>query len=269
MPDGRWDLGYNPDRPSDKTVAVIRFENLAGEPIAIYTNYAVHGVVMFTSVTKGEGWEVTGDLPGGTSRYVEDHYGKGVVTLWTSGAAGDQNPIYMSLYNQVKPGTFDEGAAGYALLDTQVRRLGEEVVRVADSIKPETAPIHVWGTTKTPVCPGQKVAWDKEKKQYTVTAQPEVGVPLSLITIGDIAIGGVAGEPVTAIGQHFKQASPLPKAILVNHAGPSIGYIPQDSSYPLRTFEVTASRLKEGCSEPTIVNGLVDMIKSSPAVEIK
>lgn len=266
MPDGRWNLGFNPDRPSDKTVAVIRFDNMAGEPIAIYTNYAVHGVVMFTSVTNGEGWEVTGDLPGGTSRYVEEHYGKGLVALWTSGAAGDQNPVYMSLYNQVKAGTHDEGAAGYALLDVQVRRLGEEVVRVADTIKPEAAAVRVSGATKTPTCPGQRVAWDKDKKEYTVTALPDVGIPLSLITIGDIAIGGVAGEPVTGIGQHFKQASPTAKTIIVNHAGPSIGYIPQDESYPLRTFEVTASRLKEGCSEPAIVNGLVELIKASPAV---
>jgi hypothetical protein len=86
-----------------------------------------------------------------------------------------------------------------------------------------------------------------------------------MIVIGNIAIGGVAGEPVSIIGQHFKQASPLPNTIIVNHAGPTIAYIPDDASYPLRTFEVRGSRLKEGCSEPAIINGLVELIKKSSA----
>jgi hypothetical protein len=265
MPDGRWNIGFNPDRPTDKTVAVIRFDNLSGEPIAIYANYAVHGTVMYQSVTKGKGWQVSGDLPGNTSRYVEEHYGKGVVAVFTSGAAGDQNPMYMSVYNQVSPGTKDEGAAGWAILDVQSRRLGEEIVRVEDGIKPGSGAIRVWGGKSMPTCPGQRIAWDKSANQYTVTALPPIGIPLTVIRIGDIAIGGVAGEPVSLIGQHFKQASPLPQTIIVNHAGPTIGYIPDDASYPLRTFEVTGSRIKEGCSEPTIVNGLVELVKKSSA----
>jgi hypothetical protein len=261
---GRWHLGYNPERPSDKTVAVIRFENLAGEPIAIYANYAVHGVVMFQVVTKGEGWEVSGDLPGNTSRYVEDHYGKGTVALWTSGAAADQNPVYMALYNQEKPGLVDEGPAGYALLDVQSRRLGEEVVRVADTIKPASSPMSVWGARKMVSCPGQRIAFDQASGQFTVTPKPPVDIPLSVLTIGDIALPGVAGEVETTIGWHLMKSSPFPKTILVTHAGPSIGYIPDDASYPLRTFEVTASPLKEGCSEDAIVNGLVDLMKTKP-----
>ena len=60
----RYTLGFNPDRPSDKTVEVIKFENLSGEPIAILINYAVHAVVLFTAMTKGEQREVSADLPG-------------------------------------------------------------------------------------------------------------------------------------------------------------------------------------------------------------
>jgi neutral ceramidase len=44
--DGGWMLGYNPDGVSDKTVAVIKFENMSGEPFAIFTNYGVHGTVL-------------------------------------------------------------------------------------------------------------------------------------------------------------------------------------------------------------------------------
>jgi len=117
----RYLLGYNPDGLSEKTVYVLKFESMSGEHIAFLMSYAVHGVVMFSAITKDGGPEVTGDLPGATSRYVEMHYRNKPVALWTSGAAGDQNPIYMAAYNQEMPDRTDLGAAGYALLEVQSR----------------------------------------------------------------------------------------------------------------------------------------------------
>lgn len=64
-----WWLGYNPEGPSDKTVTVVRFEALSGKPIALLINYAVHAVVM-----GGENDQISGDLAGATSRYVESYH---------------------------------------------------------------------------------------------------------------------------------------------------------------------------------------------------
>lgn len=41
------------------------------------------------------------------------------------------------------------------------------------------------------------------------------------------------------------------------------GYIPDDASYGKYTFEVLSSRLKPGCAESSIVNGLLDLIDSA------
>jgi hypothetical protein len=60
---GRWWEGPNYDGPSDKTVAVLKFETVAGEPIAVYYNYAVHAVIA------GQLDQVSGDIPGAASRY--------------------------------------------------------------------------------------------------------------------------------------------------------------------------------------------------------
>ena len=38
--------------------------------------------------------QVSGDIPGAASRYVEESFDDRVVAVWSSGAAGDQNPIY-------------------------------------------------------------------------------------------------------------------------------------------------------------------------------
>src|SRR5512136_286860 len=80
---GRWMLGNNPEGVSDKTVAVIQFDSLNGEPIAIITNYGVHGTVMGPA-----NLQISSDLPGATARFVEQHYGDKVVAPWTSGTAG-------------------------------------------------------------------------------------------------------------------------------------------------------------------------------------
>ena len=55
---GRWWEGPNREGPSDKTVAVLKFESLTGEPLAVYYNYAVHGVIA------GQLDQVSGDIPG-------------------------------------------------------------------------------------------------------------------------------------------------------------------------------------------------------------
>ena len=65
---GRWWEGPNYDGPSDKTVAVLKFETVAGEPIAVYYNYAVHAVLA------GQLDQVSADIPGATSRYVEESF---------------------------------------------------------------------------------------------------------------------------------------------------------------------------------------------------
>jgi hypothetical protein len=85
---GRWWEGPNREGPSDKTVAVVKFETISGEPLAVYYNYAVHGVIT------GQLDQVSGDIPGATSRYIEESFDDKVVAVWSNGAGGDQNPIY-------------------------------------------------------------------------------------------------------------------------------------------------------------------------------
>ena len=147
-------MGYAPERASDKTVAVLLVTDAGGQPMAVWSNYAVHNVVMFTSKTRDGKAEITGDLGGWTSNYVEERI-KGATSVWTSGAAGDQNPLFMALYNQDAPDVHDEGAAGWAILDVQSRRLGEEVVRVAGNIHNTTDRAVLWGANAVVTCPGR------------------------------------------------------------------------------------------------------------------
>jgi hypothetical protein len=41
------------------------------------------------------------------------------------------------------------------------------------------------------------------------------------------------------------------------------GYIPNDAAFGYETFEVLSSRLKPGCAETAIDEGLIDMIEKT------
>jgi len=263
-------MGYAPEGPSDKTVAVMLVTTPSGDPIAVWSNYAVHGVVMFLSKTRDGQSEVTGDIGGATASYVEDRLRNNVVAVWTPGAAGDQNPLFMSTYNQDAPDVHDEGEAGWAILDVQARRLGEEIVRVARTVQNTTDRAVLWGANTSVTCPGRK----RESSEPAVTVPGSftpaastakmvdgdpVTIPLSLVMINDIALANVSGEVFSEIGQQLKKESLFDRTAMVTLSPGSIGYIPTDEAYLLPAAMAVNNRLKPGCAEPAIVGAFVDM----------
>jgi neutral ceramidase len=243
-------FGRNPSGFSDKTVWVIRFEGLAGEPIALLINYAVHATVIGIKNT-----QLTSEIPGATSRFVEQHYGDNVVALWTSGAAGDQHPVIMS----------DAGTpADYEAVDVLGRILGEEVVRVSDQLKPAISQARIWGVGKIVSCPGQKIPGQRNgqpmRDAKPVDANP-VSFRLGALMIDNVALTEVSAEVVSMIYQDLRKESPYANTIMITLANGRVGYIPDDRSYDVWTREAIASPLKKGCGESTIVNGLVELLR--------
>ncbi len=263
-----WWLGFNENGPSDKTVTVVRFEDLSAKPIAFWINYGVHAVVMGP-----ENYQVTGDLAGATSRFVEQHYlgndrprsdggmrirlkpeekvtGEGVVAVWTSGAAGDQNPV--STMN----------GEDFTLVDALGKILGEAALRAAADVK-TTPDASMHGAQKVVTCPGRRVEpGPTPRAEYKFTDADPVSIRLTLLTINDVALAGVSGEVFTMIARRLASESRLKPTIMVTHTNGSSGYIPSDDAFEPVSYEVTASRLKPGCAENAIVNGFLELIGS-------
>jgi hypothetical protein len=283
----RWWEGPNYEGVSDKTVAVIRFETLDSRPLAVYYNYAVHAVLT------GQLDQVSGDIPGAASRYIEDALDDQAVAVWSTGAAGDQNPIYFQQTYDLREirikdfaaqgkdisNAMPPGGQGLNKSDPKVSKLmrqqrqmtnsmgqmlGEEVLHVmrANLQRPVTA-APIIGSQKTVSCPGRKRT-DTGRAGFPgsyLDADP-IPIQLSLVMLGDIAIAGVNAEVFNTIAQRLKSESPLKHtmmATLTNGSAPS-GYIPNDAAFGYNTFEVLSSRLKPGCAETAIVDGLLDMI---------
>jgi len=261
-----WWLGYNDDGPSDKTLTVIRFDDLTGRPIAFWINYPVHAVVMGP-----ENYQITGDIAGATSRFVEQHYlgndrprsdmgmllrlrpeekgtGEGAIALWTSGAAGDQNPVSTT------------NGEDFTLVDGLGKILGEAAVRAAATIK--TVPdASLRGAHRVVTCPGRRVEpGPTPRAEYKFNDADSVSIRLSLLMINDIALAGVSGEVFTLIAQRLQKASPARHTVMVTHTNGSSGYIPNDAAFEPVSYEVTASRLKPGCAEGAIVKGFLELI---------
>jgi hypothetical protein len=264
-----WKLGYNPDGPSDKTVTVLKFENLSGKPIALFINYGVHGVVMGPS-----NLQVSGDLPGSTSRFIEQYYrgriavrddggwdlqprrketlgSDEMVALWTSGPAGDQNPIVL------------DSGEDFTMVDALGRILGEEAVRAANRITRMSSQARIRASQQVITCPGRKVvpgALPRKEPQFE-DAEP-VSIRLSLLMINNVALAGVSGEVLTPIYEHLREESPFNPTIMVTHANGSSGYIPNDAAFDQFSYEITTSHLKPGCAENAIVSGFLDLMGS-------
>lgn len=291
----KWAQQANLEFPSDKTLAVIMFRKPnGGEPIAIYFNYAMHAVTMFLRE------EISGDFPEAASQYVEDALDNKAVALWTIGAAGDQNPLYLRAINAAgeqrihqemdpaKPG--DQGGAEYGAaimrlfngplqrpiqpLDPKLEKqswrvveaigtiMGEETLRVMEGMTDFTNSGIIQGSNKVITCPGRKrLDAGREGAAGTYEDGPPANIKVGALRIGDVAIAYNDSEAYNKIGQEAKAGSPFRKTLVVGLANGGGGYIPTDDAFGRNTFQVVGNRLKPGCAEMGIVNGIDGLLK--------
>ncbi len=74
---------------------MLKFEDLDGAPIAFFMNYAVHCCVMISNPCCDGKAGVGGDLSGAVCGLLEERFA-GSVAVWSSGAAGDVNPVMLN-----------------------------------------------------------------------------------------------------------------------------------------------------------------------------
>jgi hypothetical protein len=149
--------------------------------------------------------------------------------------------------------------------------LGEEVLDVMRNIDRTDTDVRLFGVQKTIQCPGRERTNDgRAGSEGTYKDAAPVDIRLGVLRVGDAMIGAVNAEVFTPIAQRLKRESPFKAtmmATLTNGAARS-GYIPDDASYGKYTFEVLSSRLRPGCAESSIVNGLLELIDSARTTNV-
>jgi len=285
-----WTQAPNPEGPSDKTVAVIEFLSATGEPIAVYMDYAMHPVNGFLAGL------TSADFAGAASRYVEQAFDDKTVVVFVQGASGDQNPLYLRAGTNAMASQSGVPITGYVLtrerveapirdgkvkaapLDPKVKDvlervmdsegilLGEEVIRVMTNIKRLEASANITAAQKTVTCPGRKrTDTAREGTPGTYEDGDPVDIRLGVMRVGNIALTSVDAEVYSAIAQRLKRESPMADTFMVTLANgmANSGYIPNDTAFGALTFQVLGSRLKLGCAETAIVNGLLDLMSAT------
>ena len=255
---------FDPKGPSDKTLDVLRVVSQSGDPIAILMNYATHAEVMFRSVTRDNGYEVSGDIPGAVSRMLEGQPYAAPVVLYSSGAEGDQLPLFKSLQPAGLFPVNDERAAGWALLDVQSRRLASAVAQLTSTMPPGDSDVHLDAESSAVACPGQHFKLDRDTGKATVEDRPPVSIPISAIRINDIALGAVGGDIATNIGAAIRTASPVPHTMIITMLAGSVGYILTDASYEHPGHGLAGSPLKAGCAEHALSEGMAQLLSARP-----
>jgi hypothetical protein len=282
-----WTQDANPNAPSDKTVAVLKFETPAGDPIAFYMNYSMHPVNLYL------GGILSADYPGTATRYIEQIYGDKVVAVFSQGAEGDQNPLYLRaagaaqlqrggqqytgqpLVKEAVEAEIREGRRPMVPLDAKaadaIERFidaegiifAEEVLRVVNSTGAKAGNVRIAGMQKTLTCPGRtRLDQGREGHPGTYKDGPDVNFLIGMVGIGDVGFVSINAEVYNQIGQNVKEKSPMANTVFVGLANGSAnsGYVPTDDAYGHNTFQVLGARTKEGCAETGIQNTMVDLL---------
>lgn len=255
--DGWW-LGCNETGPSDKSVTVLRFETLAGDPIALLFGYSVQSSVMDEPPAAGRTRLVTADLAGAASRFVEHEYGNAITAPFCMGAAGDQAPSskgarfqYVGRNGRLRTKDVDE--RGFVIAEMLGARLGAEVLRVSEGMRCETLSVPIVAQTGAVRCPGQQMAMGisslRPTRQYAFVPAEEREQPLMAIGLGDVALVGTAPELGCQTAMSIRERSPFSQTMVVTMVNGGAKYMADTTAYERITYEAMNSPFARGSAE--------------------
>lgn len=248
---------------ADPSLGVYKFETLSGELVALLLNYGIEPVV-----NEAQPGEISGDVPGAAARYVEQAAGGKAVALFTIAPAA--SPSYR-VWAQPAPSA-RETARAHGILAAMGTLLGEEALATARDIKRTVTQMQIAGAHDVVTCPG-KVTTPQNLARECSNAPgatlpachfkdadgPQVALHYGLLKLGDIAIVHADANVVPLVGEKLKRALPQANSMVVlDNFGP-FRFLVDDASYPLNTYEATATRARQGCGEQGLIDGVLQL----------
>jgi len=238
--EGVYRLGANPSGPIDAEVGIIRIDNLAGQPIAAFINYACHGTSL-----GGRNNIISPEWNGHMLEYIEQQYA-GLIGIFAQGAAGDINPRFVGGLEGCADNLENTKNLGY--------EIGKEVVRVFNSIEtgiPESSKIKF--THENVVCPKKYGEVVEDFKNTTIE------VPITALKIDEFTWVTFPGELFHEIGQKVKSSTHSKYSFIVGYCNGSLGYLPTQIAYSEGGYEPWATKFAP-VTEKILVAGIENML---------
>jgi hypothetical protein len=223
--DGKASLGLNPDGPVDRRIGLMRLERQDGSALALIANYPIHGTVL-----GGENLEISGDVTGVVSGYVEEKTGAPV--LFINGAAGNLAPIY-SVYPTAKAGHLPQFRV---LLGDRILEANKKILSTSDTVKLFTGALTVESPRKG------NLKWPSYLDNYTRTTTNGVNMvklPVRFLKINnDVAIWSAPVELFCEISNEVRERSPFPFTFYFGYTNGWLGYLPTAEAWRHGGYEV-------------------------------
>lgn len=212
--------------PVDRTVFAMRIEDRTGKPIAFFVNYALHCCLMFQNNFDGKGgMGISGDVAGRISAWLEEVY-PGAVAIWSSGAAGDVDPVLFNavMYPDHRDGRYvKEGFASWETTQKLLNMIAswhyKNVRETLEKITCSRECVPIRGALEWSETPSV------DEELYRIRLQA--------LQLGDLALVGVGGELYSSLGKVLREASPVPNTVVINHNASLVddaGYILDDDA---------------------------------------
>ncbi|MCC8045952.1 MAG: neutral/alkaline non-lysosomal ceramidase N-terminal domain-containing protein [Clostridiales bacterium] len=289
---GYWVEGRNMNGYSDKTLSVIKFTDLEGKLIAAFLNHPTHATNIYMLKDIDHKAKTSGNFTGIACRFVEEHYGNGAVAMWTSGAAGNQNPLLShGLQYEYPDGwttqmQYPDGT-GYMQMEYMGRCHGADCCQAIDAITRMTDRMPVSHEVKEIDLPANQCVEEWPPKDFSIVRNggqgerdyasvpygqipapakvPEMrpGEPrelyLHLLKMGNIALLFANAEIFAEIGRDMKAASPMKNTIIVtHHYGKKCNYIFDRTSKDV-LLPMAYGGVVPGSSDELITEGEIEL----------
>lgn len=287
-----WVEGRNMEGFSDKTLSILKFVDMEGRLIAAFLNHATHATNIYMLKDVDHKAKTSGNFTGITCRFVEEHYGNGAVAMWTSGAAGNQNPLLShGLQYEYPDGwttqmQYPDGT-GYMQMEYMGRCHGADCCKGIDAIRRYSDKMPVAHRVKDIDLPASKCVemWPPKDfsavrnggqgpRSYEEIPYGQIPAPakvpamvegeprhlhLHLLTVGNVALLFANAEIFAEIGRDMKEASPYKNTIIVtHHYGEKCNYIFDKSSKDV-LLPMAYGGVIPGSSDELIVEGEKDL----------
>jgi hypothetical protein len=197
-------------------------------------------------LTAPDGWKVSAQMANANAVQTEEM--KKPITAAEAAA-------YKDAIAQTSEITMAEGAL-----------IAESAIDVMRNLTPYTAAAsRIWSAQETISCPGRD-RLDTTARQGTLPPYKDgdpVNIRIGLLRIGDIDFASVNGEVYSEIAMRLKKQAPSSRLMMVTLANgrANSGYIYSNEAAHHLTFQVIGSRLKPGCAEDQIVNGVLALYR--------
>jgi neutral ceramidase len=246
----------------DETMGVYKFTDLDGKPIAAVLNYGIEPVIYEQVNT-----EVSGDVPGAVSGYIEEMIGNDMVALFTIGAPA--TPTYRLWPEDMAT---PRGSQVGRILDAYGVMLGEEAIARMATIEGSATPIAISATQDSFICPG-KVTTPRNLRthcaytegselpacDYTDEAFKDVKLSLGLLRLGEVTYLAADANIVPELWNKVKAASPFTHTQFVGANFGPFRFAVDDRAYTLRTYPATDTRAAPMCAEQGVLQSFAKM----------